>query len=161
MFPDEPPYASRLLTAVDTAGPLLVALPKDAVRRAPAPGKWTPVEVIGHLIDSACNNHQRFIRAVDQDALVFAGYAQDEWVERQQYHSAPWTELVLFWQSYNWHLARVMTVTPPHVRDKRYARHNLHQIAFRPLPENEPATLGYLMNDYVDHLEHHLAQILG
>lgn len=160
MSPDEPRCATRLLSAVDTAGPRLIAMPKDVVRRAPAPGKWTPVELIGHLIDSACNNHMRFIRAVDQADLVFEGYAQDAWVERQQYHSAPWTELVLFWQSYNWHLARVMAATPAQVREQLHARHNLHEIAFRPVPKDEPTSLEYLMNDYVDHLEHHLAQIL-
>jgi hypothetical protein len=29
----------------------------------PAPDKWSKKEILGHLIDSAANNHQRFIRA--------------------------------------------------------------------------------------------------
>jgi hypothetical protein len=119
------------------------------------------VEVIGHLVDSASNNHQRFVRAPDQNDLVFEGYAQDDWVARQQYQSAPWEELVLLWQLYNRHLARVMSATPRNVRERVHHRHNLHRVAFRAVREDQPATLDYFMHDYVDHLEHHLAQVLA
>jgi hypothetical protein len=153
--------ATRLRTAVDEAAPRLLALSEDEAIRRPAPGKWSPVEVIGHLIDSASNNHQRFVRAQDQNDLVFAGYAQDDWVARQQYQSAPWQELVLLWQLYNRQLARVMSATPREVRERVHHRHNLHHIAFRTVPEDHTTTLDYFMHDYVDHLEHHLAQVLG
>ncbi len=161
MGTDAPLCAARLIAAVDAAGPRLLALPATAVTQALAPGKWSAAEIVGHLIDSASNNHQRFVRARDQNDLVFDGYAQDAWVEWQQYASAPWDELVLLWQGYNRHLARVMRATPVDVRERQHTRHNLHRIAFRAIPADVPATLEYFMNDYVDHLEHHLAQIFG
>ena len=156
----EPACATRLRAAVDAATPLLLALPDDAVRYRAAPARWSPAEVIGHLVDSASNNQMRFVRAADQNDLVFAGYAQDEWVSRQQYQAAPWEDLVVLWQLYNRQLARVMTATPVEVRMRLHQRHSLHRVAFRPVPENRSTTLDYFMNDYVDHLEHHLAQVL-
>jgi hypothetical protein len=158
---DDATCAIRLRGAVDDATPRLLLLSPDAATRRPAPGKWSPVEVIGHLVDSASNNHQRFVRARDQNDLVFEGYAQDDWVARQQYQSAPWEELVVLWQLYNRQLARVMSATPRDVRERVHHRHNLHRVAFRTVPENQPATLDYFMHDYVDHLEHHLAQVLA
>ena len=124
-------------------------------------GKWSRAEIIGHLIDSASNNHQRFVRAAHQNHLVFPGYAQDEWVTLQRYQLTPWTELLTFFQLYNQHIARVMSSIPRTIRMRLTVRHNLDQIAFHALPDDEPATLEYLMNDYVDHLEHHLAQVLS
>ena len=83
MATDDASCATRLRAAVDAAAPRLLALHEDAVTRRAGPGRWSPIEVIGHLIDSASNNHQRFVRAADQNDLVFAGYAQDDWVDRQ------------------------------------------------------------------------------
>ena len=154
-------YPSELLQIVDAATPKLLALGDEDSARRPAPGKWSPREIVGHLIDSASNNHQRFVRAVWQDDLVFTGYAQDEWVAAQQYQQASWPELVALWGHFNRHLARVMTVVPADIRNRRHRRHNLHQLAWQPVPENEPATLDYFMQDYVRHLEHHVRQILG
>lgn len=160
MATDAPLCAARLRAAVDAASPRLAALSPDVVRQRGAQRRWSPAETLGHLIDSASNNHQRFVRASDQNHLVFTGYAQDAWVDRQQYASAPWDELVLFWQCYNRHLARVMGAIPVQVRERLHERHNLHQVAFRAVPEDQATTLEYFMNDYVDHLDHHLAQIL-
>lgn len=161
MATDEVACAIRLRVVVDNAAPRLLALPTAVATRRSAPGKWSPVEVIGHLIDSASNNHQRFVRAPDQNDLVFPGYAQDDWVARQQYQSAPWQELVLLWQLYNRQLARVMAATPSKVRERVHQKHNLHRVAWRTVPEDRPTTLDYFMHDYVDHLEHHLAQVLA
>jgi hypothetical protein len=130
----------------------------DAARR-PAPGKWSAKEIVGHLIDSAAHNHQRFVRARWQDNLVFQGYEQDAWVSTQDYASAPWLELVDLWASYNLHLARVMRGVPEETRHREHARHNLDQLAWQPASSDQPATLDYFMRDYVDHLQHHLRQI--
>jgi len=158
---DAPPYAHRLVDAVRDAAPALLALDDAASAQRPAPGKWSPREIIGHLVDSASNNHQRFVRMRERDDLVVEGYEQDVWVEMQRYQEAPWNELVLLWMTYNRHLARLMSATPPTDRDRLRASHNLHLRAFRQVPSDRPVTLAYFMNDYVDHLEHHLAQVLG
>jgi hypothetical protein len=39
------------------------------------------------------------------------------------------------------------------------SRHNLDQMAWQPVPRDQPATLDYFMADYVGHLKHHLQQI--
>ena len=158
---DAPPYARRLVDAVRRTVSALLALDDDANARRPAPGKWSPREIIGHLVDSASNNHQRFVRMRQRDDLVVDGYEQDVWVASQRYQDAPWNELVLLWMTYNRHLARLMAATPAADRDRVRTTHNLHLRAFRPVPSDLPVTLGYFMNDYVDHLEHHLSQILG
>lgn len=151
--------AAELRRAVDEAMPVLRAIPDGASDRRPAPGKWSAREIVGHLIDSATNNHQRFVRAQFQGDLVFPGYDQDAWVAAQRYNAAPWRDLVELWRGYNLHLARVMEGVPAEVRDREHRRHNFHQIGFRPVPEGEASTLDYLMHDYVVHLRHHLAQI--
>ncbi len=155
-----PNYARWLRDVVEAATPLLLALDEGAVGREPAPGKWTPKQVIGHLIDSASNNHQRFVRAQFVDHLEFAGYDQDAWVTAQRYDDASWPELVALWRSFNLHLARVMEAVPDDVRLRPRARHALHRIAWRTVPASEPTTLDYFMDDYVGHLEHHLGQVL-
>jgi hypothetical protein len=154
-------YARELIAIVDTVAPRMLDIGDERSARRPAPGKWSPREIVGHLVDSASNNHQRFVRAQSQADLVFLGYEQDAWVAAQRYQEAPWRELVTLWAHFNRHLARVMAAVPPDVRDRPHRRHNLHQMAFRPVPEHEPATLDYFMRDYVEHLKHHVRQILG
>jgi hypothetical protein len=156
-----PRCARELQEAVDAAVPRLLALDDRATARVPRPGAWSAREIVGHLIDSASNNHQRFVRAQFQDDLAFAGYAQDEWVRVQRYQDARWSDLVALWASFNRHLARVMAAVPAEERLRPRARHNLDTLAFRPVPATSPATLDYFMHDYVDHLRHHLRQILG
>jgi hypothetical protein len=157
----EPAYAARLRATIVASEPRLLALSDADTARRSAPGKWSPREIIGHLVDSASNNHQRFVRAASMEDLVLPGYEQDRWVEIQDYQRASWSELVKFWASFNRHIARVMTSIPEDARTRLRERHNLHEIAWQPVPATEPTTLGYFMNDYVDHLEHHLRQVLG
>ncbi len=124
-----------------------------------AEGKWSPREIVGHLIDSAANNHQRFVRAQFTDDLVFDGYKQEQWVETQRYRDEPWRDLVELWQLYNRHILHIIEVTPDEQRTKLRAKHNLHQIASDLLKEDEPVTLEWFMRDYLDHMKKHLGQI--
>jgi hypothetical protein len=79
----------------------------------------------------------------------------------QRYGDAPWPDLVALWAAFNRHIARVMAAIPAEARERVRLWHNLHEIAWRELPSGEPATLAWFMDDYVGHLRHHLAQILG
>jgi hypothetical protein len=152
-------YVAELRRAVIDAEDRWRDAGDDRAEARTAPGKWSAKEIIGHLIDSASNNHQRFVRAQFQDDLVFPGYDQNEWVRAQHYHHARWPELLALWRDFNLHLARVMETTTADVRLKQRRRHNLHEIAFRPASADAPATLDFLMEDYVVHLRHHLRQI--
>jgi hypothetical protein len=154
-------YIDDLRHTVVHAVPALARVGVEASARRPAAGKWSPREIIGHLIDSASNNHRRFVLSTLRDDLVFQGYAQDDWVAAQHYQDAPWEELLSLWASFNLHLARVMAAIPEDARTRERPRHNLDQIAFHPVPAGEPATLEYFMRDYVEHMKHHLRQILG
>ncbi len=155
----DPPEVD-LRETVEEAVPVLLEFSESLAGRCPAPGKWSAKEILGHLIDSASNNHQRFVRVQFTDDLVFSGYDQEAWVERQRYRETPWEELVLFWRSYNLHLARVMAGIPPEVRRALRRTHNLDAIAWRVVPAEEPVTLEYFLADYVGHMKHHLRQIL-
>lgn len=153
------PFAEELRAIVLAAGARLREMSPELAALPPAPGKWCPAEIIGHLVDSASNNHQRFVRARFRPDLRFDGYDQDTWVAAQGYQSAPWSELLDLWVSFNLHLARVMEGTPPEVLEALRSDHNLHQLAWELVPEDQPATLAHFMRDYVGHLKHHLAQI--
>jgi hypothetical protein len=145
---------------VDTSAARLRALSSAEAAVRPAPGKWSRKEIIGHLIDSATNNHGRFVRAQLEDDLIFDGYEQAEWVGVQRYQAREWAELVLLWQSLNHHLAHVMETTETNALTKPRARHNLDRLAWQPVRATEPTTLEYFMRDYVRHLKHHLRQAL-
>ena len=137
----------------------LQAVDETKSARRPAPGKWSAKEVIGHLIDSASNNHQRFIRAQFQDHLIFPGYDQEAWVEIQDYQNREWIALIELWIQFNLHLAQVIDRVPDHIARHPHEEHNLDRIAWKTIPADETATLKYFMADYVGHLEHHLRQI--
>jgi hypothetical protein len=139
---------------------LLVYSDADASRR-PAPGKWSRKEIIGHLIDSASNNHGRFVRAQLQDDLVFPGYDQDAWVRLQRYQERPWVDLVRLWQAYTHQIANIMEAADRDAVERPRTRHNLHELAWQTVPESEPTTLAFFMRDFVGHLKHHLRQALG
>jgi hypothetical protein len=113
-----------------------------------SPERWTPKQILGHLLDSAANNHHRFVRAQIEGGLSMPGYAQREWVETQRYQDRTWTELLAFWTSYNRHLLHLMERTPDSQR-KHLCR----------IGDDKPVTLEFLMIDYVNHLKHHLDQM--
>jgi len=152
---------AELREVVEAATPRLLAFSESEAAKLPAPGKWSPKQVIGHLIDSASNNHQRFVRAQFTDDLVFPGYQQEAWVVAQQYQTASWPEIVALWRLFNLHLARVIEAVPISIRQHPRSRHNLHELAWQPVSQGQTTTLEYFMRDYVGHLRHHLEQVLG
>jgi len=156
-----PGYALELKNAIEKGTALLEQVGEEESRRPLKPGKWSAREVIGHLIDSASNNHQRFVRALFQEDLVFPGYDQDAWVSAQAYRDAPWRDLIAHWRLFNLHIARLMETFPSAELTRLRARHNLDAIAWKPVSRETPATLDYFMEDYVGHLKHHLNQVVA
>jgi hypothetical protein len=121
----------------------------DAESQAPIlPGGWSRKQLLGHLIDSASNNHQRFVRAALQDSLEFPGYDQDGWQNLQAVQDVPWQTLLGLWANYNRYLAHVITRLPTAKLD----------VPCR-IGSSQPVTLRFLAVDYLSHLVHHLEQI--
>ena len=154
-------FLADFTETVDDAANRLLAMADEMAARKPSPRKWSPKEIIGHLIDSAANNHSRFVRAPAGIDLVFEGYDQDAWVRVQRYQERSWPDLVRLWHTYNHHLAAVMASADPAALARPRPRHNLDQIAWQPVERDQPATLEYFMRDYAAHMKHHLRQILG
>lgn len=146
---------------VVTATERLRQISPEQSARQPGPDKWSVKQILGHLIDSAANNHQRFVRAQFTDELVFSGYEQERWVSAQKYNDEPWPELIQLWSSYNLHLAHVISAIPEESLMQTRIRHNLDQIALRPVDKNDVTTLDYFVRDYLVHMKHHLDQIFA
>jgi DinB superfamily len=146
---------------IESSAERLLQLDESKTAQEISEDKWSAKEIIGHLIDSAANNHSRFVLAQVRDDLVFPGYEQNKWVEIQHYREEPWPDLVDLWRAYNLHLLHVMTVTPEAKLKNLCFQHTMHAIAWKTVSEREPVTLEYLMQDYIAHLKHHLAQIFG
>lgn len=146
---------------IEDASTRLLAMSEQECEVRREAGKWSAKEILGHLIDSAANNHPRFVTAQLKDDLIFEGYDQEAWVDRQRYHQSSWLELVTLWKAYNLHLLHVITSIPDDKLTRSCNRHSLNKIAWKIVGESEPATLEYLILDYIDHMKHHLRQILG
>lgn len=140
--------ADRLLRFVEQAASRLSQLDPQVARLKPAADRWSIQEVIGHLVDSAANNHQRFVRAQLVDELSFPKYDQNEWVSVERFNDSEWLELLEFWRLYNRHLAQVVRRVRPASLD----------VVCR-IGSYEPMTLRALIDDYVVHLAHHLQKI--
>jgi hypothetical protein len=146
---------------IETSAEQLCLLSEKKSETRKVKDKWSPKEIIGHLIDSAANNHQRFVRAQFKEDLVFPGYDQDRWVSSQYYRQASWNELIALWKRYNLHLLHVIAHIPEDTMTKLRREHNLHQIAWKTVDQNIPVNLEYLIRDYLNHMKHHLRQILS
>src|SRR5580693_6344926 len=85
---------SRLAQVVDDALPRLRAISDEDSSARPVPGKWSKKEILGHLIDSAANNHQRFIRLQMARELTLPGYDQAGWVKANGYQQTSWSDVV-------------------------------------------------------------------
>ena len=140
--------ASELRTIAASFSEELLIARSDAAAHRPVAGKWSPKEVLGHLIDSAANNHQRFVRAQQTDALTMPGYEQNHWVSSQGYQNADWSHLVALWSHLNLHLADVIARIPP----SKYS-------VPCTIGGDAPVPLEAIIVGYRDHLHHHMAQI--
>lgn len=114
-----------------------------------SPEKWSKLEIIGHLIDSAINNLQRFTEIqFESKPYPIKRYNQDELVKANAYQEADPERLAALWLAMNQRILAIM---------KRQSDTTLAYPII--LPGGEPSDLRFLMTDYVDHLEHHVKQL--
>jgi hypothetical protein len=140
---------AHLDALLKTVPPRLADLTDDAVALKPAPNRWSKKEILGHLIDSAANNHQRFVRAQGTPLLEFPPYEQEFWVATQSYATEPWPDLVNLWLLLNRHLLHVMKAMPAAVFS--------HQCVIGGRPA---VTLEALADAYLRHVDLHLSQLM-
>jgi hypothetical protein len=112
-------------------------------------GKWCPREELGHLIDSASNNHIRFVNGAIQPEYRGPSYAQEDWVRLHGYREMPWDTIVSFWFQYNQLLATLVGNIAEDRLDKKCL-----------IAQGPEVTLGFVIEDYIMHMQHHLDLIL-
>jgi len=113
------------------------------------PTQWSKKEILGHLIDSAVNNHHRFVRGGCNAAADFPTYNQNDWVRIQQYNRSEWIDLIALWSAYNFHLCDVIERLPD---EAVFSHCNIGL--------EQPVSLEFVIKDYVRHLRHHIDVIL-
>jgi hypothetical protein len=117
----------------------------------PAPDKWSKKEIIGHLIDSAQINLQRFVRCTYEEGFKLT-YEQVEWVQAGHYQQVDMTDLVGLWEQLN---AQIIHVLQHYPADRLQAKCDNGKTTV------SMHTVEWLAQDYVDHLNHHLRQVLS
>ncbi|MBB6127771.1 DinB family protein [Mucilaginibacter lappiensis] len=117
----------------------------------PAPDKWSKKEILGHLIDSAQINLQRFIRCTYEENFRLT-YEQNAWVTVQRYQEADIKDLIDLWTLLNKQIISVLKNYPLDRVDARCDNSKL---------EPNLQTVAWLANDYLEHLKHHQGQILS
>jgi len=141
--------AKRLEEILNSVPAKLLAFTEQQASVKPGPGKWSKKEIIGHLLDSASNNHQRFVRLQLDNNVVLPNYEQDNWVSLQRYQEFNWIDLVKFWMIYNKHLLHML---------KLVDESKLQNVA---LMDGKPLALQFYVDDYVRHMEHHLKAVFN
>jgi hypothetical protein len=130
--------------------PLLRALAEsDAGIRPGGEKTWSPKEELGHLIDSAANNHIRFVRAMIEPEFRGPVYAQDAWVEIHRYEEMPWMTIVDFWICYNEFLVSLLSRVP---------ENKLQTLCY--VGTGAGVSLQFLAEDYILHMQHHVDHLL-
>ena len=140
-----------LLNTVNEAGKSFSKLNERDWSAIVSTEKWSKKEILGHLIDSAANNHIRFIKAqLAKEEFVGVGYEQNFFVASQHYQDRNAADLIQLWTIYNLHIAHVI----------RHVDSSKLDIKCK-IGDYEPVTLLFLIEDYIGHIKHHLKQILG
>ncbi len=139
---------SSLRTLLDRVPERLMKLSADAFDKKPTPGNWSAKEELGHLLDSAANNHQRIVRAQLEDKPAMPGYQQNDWVRVHGYQRREWKDLVELWRALNRQLLTAAEAVPA----AGWAR-------TMTIADSEPLTLQFVFEDYLAHMVHHLQHI--
>ena len=142
--------AASLAAAIDRESPALRAIAEEAAATPLREGAWSCKQELGHLIDSATNNHVRFVRGSLEPELHGPSYDGDGWVALHGYAERPWISLIEFWERYNRFLVELVARIPEDRLETPCS-----------IGSGAPVTLGFVVEDYIAHMQHHLDHILG
>ncbi|HEX2927675.1 MAG TPA: DinB family protein [Ruminiclostridium sp.] len=124
----------------------LAQTPEEKTDISVSEDSWSLKEIIGHLIDSASNNHQRFVRLQSGDLLDFPEYDGEEWIRIQKYNEMSWDCLVTLWYSYNLHIIKVIEHIDIQTLKNVWVR------------GEEVIELEFLISEYYSHMKWHFQQ---
>ncbi len=113
-----------------------------------SPIKWSPKEEMGHLLDSAANNHQRIVRTQLEDEPKMPGYDGNAWVELHKYQQRDWQEMIDLWRALNRQLLAAAEAVPESAWSRTCT-----------IADSLPLTLKFVFEDYIAHMVHHLKHI--
>jgi len=130
---------------IDRLPARLQLLPSDKVEGKRSPDAWSPKEELGHLLDSAANNHQRIVRTQLEDEPAMPGYDGDAWVVLHHYQNRSWLSLIELWAALNRQLLAAAEAVP----EKAWSRTCT-------IAESTPLSLKFVFEDYLDHMLQHL-----
>ncbi|MEJ2247510.1 MAG: DinB family protein [Acidobacteriota bacterium] len=141
--------ADEIRAIVKSAADALSSMNMQRVSSRKGPGTWSKKEILGHLIDSAANNHHRFVRGACNAAADFPAYNQNDWVRIQRYNESNWANLIALWSAYNLHLCDVIERLPAEAFSSSCN-----------IGKEEPVSIEFVVKDYVRHLHHHMKVLL-
>ncbi len=120
--------------------------PEELAAIKMSPDAWSLREIVGHLVDSASNNHQRFVRLQQGDLESFPGYDQEFWIKAQSYNRFDWQTLRDLWNSFNGLLLHVVETASAGALENKWKT------------EGESHSLEWIIDDYYRHLRWHIQQ---
>ncbi|WP_183307631.1 DinB family protein [Dysgonomonas hofstadii] len=128
----------------------LLDLPVDVITEKRNSQDRTIKQLVGHLIDSASNNHQRMVRLQYNAELIFPDYTQhnDLWIALQHYQDMNWSDLVNLWKFYNLHIVHIIRNIDKSKLDNKWTDF-----------EGNTVTLGNMIDGYLSHLQLHTKEI--
>jgi len=126
----------------------LKALPESLADTPWRAGGWTRKQIIGHMMDSAANNRQRFVRASTEGSYSGPFYAQEAWVAAHGYADQPWTTLLTWWEVEH----ELLMVIVDRIPAERLQ-------AMCTVGSDAPVTLEFLVRDYIAHQRWHVKQM--
>ncbi|MEQ8879044.1 MAG: DinB family protein [Cyclobacteriaceae bacterium] len=142
---------NRLDQIINELSSYMTGITEEELRKKPAPGKWSKIEILGHLVDSGINNLKRFTEAqFSHEPFEYSNYRQDDLVAANQYQNASLKEVFFLYEAVNRRIMEVMKKQSEKALSKKV--HNTS--------DGKTTDLKFIMKDYVDHMEHHLKQIL-
>jgi hypothetical protein len=140
--------AQKFRVDLDEIHRTLIAVPPTLADLPWREGGWTRRQIVGHLLDSATNNRQRFVRAAIDGQYAGPKYAQNAWVDAHGYANQPWGTLLNWWEAEH----EILMAAVDNIPEDRFA-------ATCMVGDEPPVSLRYLIDDYVVHQRWHLKQI--
>ena len=151
-----------IVSLVKREEPILRSLPEDVISTRFNHQNRSIKMLLGHLVDSASNNHQRMVRLQyaprvghcipdgERGMLVFPDYTQDNdlWIRLQDYQSEDWDTLISLWKHYNLHIAHIIGCVDPAKLSAYWLDYQGNQV-----------TLNDMILGYTVHLKLHIGHI--